>query len=1253
MQLTPMPSELGRYRVVRKIGEGGMGVVYRAIDNHTGEVVALKSGRAANPEILGRLRAEIHALQSLSHPGIVRLINSGVHEGTPWYAMELLEGGTWRDWMREVWNSGPPEVSTMDAEGGSHTWSGDDFEPSAPAPTLVPGEPAARRPRAAGGQLHRVLSTTRQLCSALRAMHARGLVHRDLKPDNVFIRPDGRPVLMDLGLVWRGRGSIGRDKIEVHGRAVGTLAYMGPEQAAGRPVDARADLYALGAMLYEAVTGQSTVRARTVAEALLAIQTEMPPAPSTLVDGVPPALEELLLKMLAKEPRHRMGHAEDIAAALGAMGAEGHDDVAEADASVYLYRPQLAGRGQSLAEATAVLDQARQGKGGMILLAGESGIGKTALATEIAAAGTTRRFTVITGECMPVGVKDETGIDVTGAPLHPLRRFLQLLADRCRERGPAVAAKLLGERAAILAAFEPALHALGRPVQPRDEGYGGEAARRRILDALDDAFSALVELEERVVLILDDLQWADDLTLGWLEDLDADWLGRHPFVLVGTYRSDEAGPEIKRLWTRPDAVKLSISRLDPPAVGEMIRDMLAVTGVPNDFVDFVARQSEGNPFFVAEYLRVGVNEGLIRRDGGKWNFVGEGQTSLPAPGSLQELVRRRLGPLSPVAREVARLAAVIGRSTRESSLLHALRLPEAAVVLALSELRERQVMECEDGATWRFVHDKVRETLYGDVPVDERPPLHRAAAEALEREFDETGAAMDYGRLAHHWREADEFARAIDNYERAGEQCLANFDNEGAIEHIGAAMSLTTRAPTADSPPRRGRWHRAIMEARLGVGKMNEAFVDAENALSALGHALPRSRLGWVAALTGAVTRRVLGSLFPAAFRVRDPIAHERTREAAQVYQRLLEPYFLANLPLEGFVAGFRCVNLAESIPPTPALARGLGFMGMLLGASPFKGVAHAWVDRALAVAGALGRAEVSEYVYNRTAIFEMCNARWAVSNERFQRSVDTATALKDARWQEDTWTCWAIGKLWQGDFATMLADAEATAASAGRRGDSQTEKWGHNNAVCALVRLGREGEAEARLQRVGDARGEAERAYVSGNTARLRWQIGRQDEAVAAAKDAVVQFRRAPPIVYFLHSPVYDAATVLLLAWEAARRKGGDATPAREDAREALGFLKSFARLHRFAQPTLGWAEGLAVFVEGNPERARRRWLDALGEARACGMPHEEALIELELGQRCGDEREARLARAEVIARRIGATPLARRAREAKNAPR
>ncbi|MBM4365037.1 MAG: hypothetical protein FJ102_02405 [Deltaproteobacteria bacterium] len=234
-----------------------------------------------------------------------------------------------------------------------------------------------------------------------------------------------------------------------------------------------------------------------------------------------------------------------------------------------------------------------------------------------------------------------------------------------------------------------------------------------------------------------------------------------------------------------------------------------------------------------------------------------------------------------------------------------------------------------------------------------------------------------------------------------------------------------------------------------------------------------------------------------------------------------------------------------------------------------------------------------------------------------------------------------------------MLADSEATAASAARRGDGQTEKWGLNNAVCALVRLGHEGEAEARLQRVGETRGEAERAYVSGNTARLRWQQGRHDEAIAAAKDVLIQFRRAPPIVYFLHSPAYDAATVLLLAWEAARRKGGNARPARDDAREALGFLKSFARLHRFGLPTLGWAEGLAAFVEGNPERARRRWIDALADARACGMPHEEALIELELGQRCGDERDARLERAEALARRTGAAPLARRARGAKNAPR
>ena len=212
-----------------------------------------------------------------------------MHEGLPWYAMELLSGEPLSDYNRRAWTkiegAYPDEVDTR-------------MERLADAPAAAEAPLAPVKRQAAAGRLELVLTILRQLCASLAFLHGEGIVHRDLKSANVFLRKDETPVLIDFGLVWRFPGSIGREILDVSAAAAGTEGYMAPEQILGELVDARADLYAAGCILYETITGRLPHRSRAL------LRTGAPPLPpSHVVDGVPPGLDDLVMRLL--EPRAR------------------------------------------------------------------------------------------------------------------------------------------------------------------------------------------------------------------------------------------------------------------------------------------------------------------------------------------------------------------------------------------------------------------------------------------------------------------------------------------------------------------------------------------------------------------------------------------------------------------------------------------------------------------------------------------------------------------------------------------------------------------------------------------------------------------------------------------------------------------------------------------------------------------------------------------------------------------------------------
>jgi serine/threonine protein kinase len=356
------PRSIGPYEILSVIGRGGIGTVYRARHRETGETAALKllgPPPACDPIAARRLAREFEALRGLDHPNVVRVHAAGVHEGYSYLAMELVQGLDLRSYLSPCLDEIPEIQDCCAARSSSliDVWSDEPETPSllTPAEEGPPSGPDAIRafaslmeeaetdPRARPAQgcaersgdgpdsvdaplpeplLERLNAPARQrrledavgqVCDGLAYVHRRGLVHRDLKPSNIMV-DDGRRVrLMDFGLVKLASDSL---HLTQHGRAVGTYRYMAPEQARGEPVDHRADLYSLGVILFELVCGRPPFLARRPAQLWGDIVSRVPPSIESINPGANPRMARIAATLLAKEPRHRIGSAEEVAAAL-------------------------------------------------------------------------------------------------------------------------------------------------------------------------------------------------------------------------------------------------------------------------------------------------------------------------------------------------------------------------------------------------------------------------------------------------------------------------------------------------------------------------------------------------------------------------------------------------------------------------------------------------------------------------------------------------------------------------------------------------------------------------------------------------------------------------------------------------------------------------------------------------------------------------------------------------------------------------
>ncbi len=665
-------------------------------------------------------------------------------------------------------------------------------------------------------------------------------MHRDLKPSNVFVTPDGLPVLVDFGLVAIVGVATGREVLD-ETRIAGSVKYMAPEQIDGELLDPRTDLYALGCVAYELLTGRAPF-VGDISDVVNQHHRSAPAPLSKLVTGVPEELEQIVMRMLEKTPRDRLAYAADLAARAARLGAQAPRWAGELPRTrSYLCRPPLVGRGEVLRDIEAIVRRIEQRKGGMVFVSGESGVGKTRLALEVAWRATARGGTVMTGGCLPVLRDAASGASLQGAPLHPITAFLQLIADRCTEAGLQESERVIGERGPVLAAYEPAFAAApGQATRPPVAPLPLAAARDRLFRSLTDTIGAHVA-KAPTLLLLDDLHWADELTLAFLDHLAHGPVADMPLLVLGTYRAEEKNAALAALIETGTPLAVSLSRLSPAYVGDMVAGMLAIRRPPREFVSFLATRSEGNPFFVMEYLRVAVAEQVVvRTAAGEWTFSETTDPtevlceSLPLPRSLRDVINRRLASVSPAARAAVSCATLIGREFDARTLQLALGVGDADIVAVMAELVDRHVVEEADGAdTYRFAHDKLREIPAAELNAAERARLHRQIALALESRPD---LERHEASLGHHWSAAGDPARAVPHLHRAGDRAQALHALKDAADLYRAALHDLARLPAGSARTEQDALLREKLADTLALsGAHEDARAEFERAIQSLG----------------------------------------------------------------------------------------------------------------------------------------------------------------------------------------------------------------------------------------------------------------------------------------------------------------------------------------------------------------------------------------------------------------------------------
>jgi serine/threonine protein kinase/tetratricopeptide (TPR) repeat protein len=840
-----------RYEIVRRLGAGGMGIVYQAFDRERGQNVALKTLLRFDPASLYRFKQEFRALAGVHHRNLVHLYEFVMVEGAPvFFTMELVEGVDFLECVH--WSPRQRSAAMSDAETTTASFVRSALQPNRDRAAALPATPAEPvNPRnASAADFDKLRPALRQLVEGLQALHAAGKLHRDVKPSNVMVTKAGRVVLLDFGVAIdrpRASGDQGSDEAGM----VGTPRYMSPEQASSELQTPASDWYSVGVMLYEAIVGHTPFVGSTI-ELLMLKTTVAPTPPSECVDGVPPDLDALCRSLLRIDPAERP-NANEILRSLGSTS--GLRENGEPERSSDAPAPALVGRDAQLRALDEAFEATRGGLPVTVRVGGRGGMGKSALAQhfvdDLVSSG---RATVLCGRAYE---RESVPYKAIDGVVDELSRHLVRLEEVDR-------AVQLPKHVWTLARLFPVLQRVASiGEQTAHATDDTQRTRRRAFVAFRDLL-ALLARRRPLVVFIDDVQWGDTDSVALLVELMRPPRAV-PILLVLTYREEEAATapflmEMSASW--PAAAELRDVQVGPLEESEAHRMALSLLGASDDAAQSTAaavvRESGGSPLLIEELVR-------SRR--------GERTGALLGALTLEQMVSERLGALPLDARRLAEVVAVAGRPLPVAMLATASGIGQEVDERVTLLQTERFVRAgFRDGSeVIEPIHDRIRETIVGLLSADALRERHGRLAAVLE-----ATPGADLEAIAVHLLGAGDKQRGAERAELAAEHAASKlaFDQAArlfrlALDTLGSgkdAQRLRVRlAQVLERAGRASNAADAYREAALATGaierieletsaaeqlvlcgRVDEGGVALRRVLAAMGERAPRSAIGAV-----------------------------------------------------------------------------------------------------------------------------------------------------------------------------------------------------------------------------------------------------------------------------------------------------------------------------------------------------------------------------------------------------------------------
>ena len=1158
-----------RYRLERRLGQGGMGTVYQAHDRLNGQRIALKLVPGKNdhdlsalhllegsstqvalgtnpqtaPELLATqiptpstqistvgirpttrsalwarvaLAHEFRTLAALRHPHIISVLDYGflTHQD-PYFTMELLD-----------------RAQTLKIAGKELSLETNAY----------------------------LLS---QLLTALSYLHRHGVLHRDLKPSNVMVVPSAEGLsvkLLDFGLALTRTHAQTRK-----GEVAGTLSYLAPEVLQGMPVSDASDVFGVGVMMYELLAGRHPFDQRDGGLLNSSIRMQEPDW-SPLTDQ--PKIVSLLKRLLAKSPADR---PTAVAALQGLCEATGvglpKETVALRESTLQAAR--FVGREEPWSILRQALRTARAGDGQAWLLGGESGVGKSRLMEELRVYALVQGMIVVRGQA---AAEKDSAYEV----------WREIFRSLCLH------ISLTELEESVLKSLVPDLEQLLEHAIADAPEINAQATQMRLQNVLE---SLLLRTTDPILVLLEDLQWADAASHALLRRV-IPLCQTRPVLLIASYRDDEC-PQLPR--TLPDCQVLKLNRLDAASLSQLCNSMLGDSACPPELVSFLQRETEGNVFFVIEVMRA------LAEEAGQLSLVGAKQMpDSVLTGGIQAVVHRRLSRLPIDARPLLQLAAVAGRRLDRMILQQF----EPNLDSFLYTAADAAVLQASE-QSWQFAHDKIRESLLLELPHTERQRLHLAIADSIAKTYPDS--ASHAAALAEHYASGGNAAKSCYYLTVAGAYALGQGAPEQAAALLDRARSSSCWSQL--QPQHAARALHCHIQAQLALGRAKLCTGSYEQLMTVAEVTRPNCHIN-IRAMSTILVRRLLRSVSQKPFADSEQ-QQQVFMELAHASRWAVEAYIWNGQPASSVLASLMGMQLSAALNDKGLQAFFHGSLSYTVSLIPLRGASSWLLSRGAALANHRSNPKAALDFARIAGAVQLNQADWTTAGETLDSVIEQSRTVGD---EYSLMFALSLRALiaFRSEQTSLFHVLGAELNVRSRR--TQSLQWTRFYPLYRGIYALRQGnfqearllfkEADGFVQRSKDHHG---LIMVGGYLARCELGLGNKQVALEQAKATLALAASVRPTIDTVGEGVAAVAETYLECWSGA--SAAEQNQLRQPLKQALSVLRVCAFIFPTIRPRcLLWhsryAQNLGA-VRVSKELAKA----AITTARQLTLPFDERL--------------------------------------------